>query len=113
MSRPSNSIDPDTILPGGSGINRMIERLATVFPDPDSPTIPKVSPRRRAKLTPSTAFTTPSSVPKYVRRSLTSRRLSLSDITFRSLDLGLWPFQNPDQITKTQDQKPRTYSFRI
>src|SRR5438105_8316917 len=55
-------------------MSRMIERLVTDFPEPDSPTMPKVSPRFRSKLMPSTALTVPSSVSKYVRRSLTERR---------------------------------------
>src|SRR2546423_768388 len=55
-------------------MRRMIERLVTDFPEPDSPTMPKVSPRFRSKLMPSTALTVPSSVSKYVRRSLTERR---------------------------------------
>ena len=40
------------------------ERLVTLLPDPDSPTMPRVSPLRSSKLTPSTAFTMPSSVLK-------------------------------------------------
>ena len=36
--------------------------LATLLPEPDSPTIPSVSPRSTSKETPSTALTTPSSV---------------------------------------------------
>src|SRR2546421_482313 len=55
-------------------MRRMIERFVTDFPEPDSPTMPKVSPRFRSKLMPSTALTVPSSVSKYVRRSLTERR---------------------------------------
>src|SRR2546423_15472116 len=55
-------------------MRRMIERLVTDFPEPDSPTMPKVSPRFRLKLMPSTALTVPSSVSKYVLRSLTERR---------------------------------------
>src|SRR6266404_8008451 len=74
-SRPPKRISPETIFPGGSGISRMSDRFATDLPEPDSPTIPRVSPRLSSKLTPSTAFTTPSSVAKYVRRSLTSSRL--------------------------------------
>src|SRR5712692_1082234 len=73
-SRPPKRISPETIFPGGSGINRISERFATDLPEPDSPTMPSVSPRFNSKLMPSTAFTTPSSVSKYVRRSLTSRR---------------------------------------
>src|SRR5690242_9359743 len=39
--------------------------------------MPRVWPRSTSKLTPSTAFTVPSSVWKYVRRSLTFKRLPL------------------------------------
>src|SRR6185503_18839823 len=74
---PRNMIDPETIFPGGSGISLMIERFATDLPEPDSPTMPSVSPGLTLKLMPSTAFTVPSSVSKYVRRSLTLRRLPL------------------------------------
>src|SRR5262245_10194278 len=52
----------------------MIVRQVTLLPEPDSPTMPSVLPFSTLKLTPSTAFTTPSSVRKCVRRSLTSRR---------------------------------------
>ena len=40
----------------------MIERAVTLLPEPDSPTMPSVSPAATVKLTPSTARTTPSSV---------------------------------------------------
>src|SRR5580765_8364549 len=52
----------------------MIVRQVTLLPEPDSPTMPSVLPFSTWKLTPSTALTTPSSVRKCVRRSLTSRR---------------------------------------
>src|SRR4051812_38233617 len=52
----------------------MIVRQVTLLPQPDSPTIPRVLPFSTLKLTPSTALTMPSSVRKYVFRSLTSRR---------------------------------------
>src|SRR4029453_6511978 len=52
----------------------MIVRQVTLLPRPDSPTIPRVLPFSTEKLTPSTALTMPSSVRKYVFRSLTSRR---------------------------------------
>src|SRR2546429_626830 len=48
-------------------------RKDTLLPDPDSPTTPRVSPGMIEKVTPSTAFTTPSSVGKLTRRFLTSR----------------------------------------
>ena len=51
----------------------MIVRQVTLFPEPDSPTIPSVCPFSTENETPSTALTTPSSVRKDVRRSLTSR----------------------------------------
>ena len=50
----------------------MIESAVTDLPQPDSPTIPSVLPFSTAKLTPSTARTTPSRVKKCVRRSSTS-----------------------------------------
>ena len=55
---------PPTICPGGEGTSLIIEREVTDLPDPDSPTIPKVSPLWRLKLTPSTALTTPHRVKK-------------------------------------------------
>ena len=45
--------------PPGSGTSRRIDRHVIDFPDPDSPTIPRVSPRCTEKLVPSTALTTP------------------------------------------------------
>src|SRR3954452_14944612 len=46
----------------------------TDLPEPDSPTIPSVSPLSTEYEMPSTAFTTPSSVSKWTRRSLISSR---------------------------------------
>src|SRR5438105_1772073 len=45
----------------------------TLLPDPDSPTIPRTSFSKTSKETPSTAFTTPSSVGKWTVRSRTER----------------------------------------
>src|SRR3954463_8211038 len=56
------------------GLSPMIVRQVTLLPEPDSPTIPRVWPLSTENETPSTARTTPSSVLKYVFRSLTSRR---------------------------------------
>src|SRR3954449_11022174 len=50
----------------------MTVRLETLFPEPDSPTMPSALPRSTVYEMPSTAFTTPSSVSKWTRRSLTS-----------------------------------------
>ena len=43
----------------GAGSRPMIERLSTVLPDPDSPTMPTASPRSTVSDTPSTARTSP------------------------------------------------------
>ncbi len=43
--------------------------LATLLPDPDSPTMPSISPRLTSSERPSTALTTPSSVSKWTLRS--------------------------------------------
>src|SRR5437867_2233020 len=58
--------------PGGVGISRMMLSAVTLFPEPDWPTMPSVSPRLMWKSIPSTARTTPSSVKKYVFSPLTS-----------------------------------------
>src|SRR6185295_9184071 len=65
-------ISPLTMRPGRSTIRR-IERAVTLFPQPLSPTIPRVRPAWRSKLAPSTALTVPSSAKKYVLRSRTER----------------------------------------
>src|SRR5439155_21439992 len=59
------------------GFSPMIERQVTVFPEPDSPTMPRVWPFSIEKLTPSTALTMPSSVRKCVFRSWTSSSATL------------------------------------
>ena len=59
-SRPSNMISPVGISAGGMSRRRMIDRLVTLLPQPDSPTMPRVSPGMIEKLTPSTARMTPS-----------------------------------------------------
>src|ERR1700729_528559 len=53
--------------------NRMIESAVTDFPEPDSPTMPSVSPASSPKESPLTAVTGPSSVRNVVRRLPTSR----------------------------------------
>jgi hypothetical protein len=44
MSIPSKTILPLTIRPGGFGTSRAIDSAVTLFPQPDSPTRPSVSP---------------------------------------------------------------------
>lgn len=45
------------MLPSVGSCSRAIVRASVLFPEPDSPIIPTVSPRRMVKSTPSTAFT--------------------------------------------------------
>ena len=51
---------------GGLGTRRMIDRAVMLLPQPDSPTMPSVSPGRSSNDTPSTARTTPARVKKRV-----------------------------------------------
>src|SRR3989442_4476054 len=55
------------IFPGDGTILR-IDWAVTVFPEPDSPTTPNVSPLLTSRLMPSTALTIPAYVKKYVLR---------------------------------------------
>ena len=73
--RPSSLISPPAMRPGGLGTRRMIDSDVTDLPQPDSPTMPSVSPGASEKLTPSTAANTLPPERNSVRRSLTSRRL--------------------------------------
>src|SRR5215467_7722795 len=73
-SRPSKNISPPTTRPGGE-TSRMIESAVTDFPQPDSPTRLKVSPRSSVNETSSTERTSPRLVEKNVFRLRTSRRL--------------------------------------
>ena len=54
----------------------MIARLVTLFPEPDSPTTPSVSPRRSVNERSETAWTTPSRVRKRTVRFRTSRSVA-------------------------------------
>src|SRR5688572_26055998 len=74
-SSPSKSTSPPAMRPGGCGTSPMIESAVTLFPHPDSPTMPSVRPRSSVRSTPSTARTSPRSEAKCVRRSRTSSRL--------------------------------------
>ncbi|MNT33925.1 hypothetical protein D3C72_1698740 [compost metagenome] len=57
------------------GASRPISAKAVCdLPEPDSPTIPNVSPARRSKFRSFTAVTSPSAVLKVTRKSLTSSR---------------------------------------
>src|SRR3954451_3276059 len=58
--------------PGGDGTRRSTDSAVTLLPQPDSPTIAKVSPGMTWNDTPSTARTMPSRVKNQVLRSATS-----------------------------------------
>ena len=76
ISSPSNLIEP---LVGS--ISRRISRAVVDLPQPDSPTIPSVSPRRTSNDTPSTARTAPTwrwSRPWRIGKCLTRSRTSTS-----------------------------------
>ncbi len=71
-SSPSSLIDP--AMRAFLAVCRPITAmLVTDLPDPDSPTMPSVWPRSTWNDSPSTDFTTPSSVVKCTSRSRTSR----------------------------------------
>jgi hypothetical protein len=63
--------------------------MVTLLPDPDSPTTPRNSPRLSSKLTPLTAWTTPSCVTNRVSRSLTSRTVWVCVCVCVTLPFGL------------------------
>ena len=71
-SVPSSLISPPTMRPGGLGTSRMIDSALTLLPQPDSPTIASVSPRRTWKETSSTARNRPELVKNTVCRPFTS-----------------------------------------
>ena len=56
---PSKRIAPPTMRPRRRGRRRRIESAVTLLPQPDSPTIARVSPGATSNETPSTARTTP------------------------------------------------------
>ncbi|MCY1456852.1 hypothetical protein D9M71_741000 [compost metagenome] len=95
-SRPLNRIFPFVIFPGGDGIKRMRAVAVTLFPDPDSPTIPSVSFLFNCKFTPLTAFIVePPLLNSTVKFSTSSKRsvmtpppsikLSFSDLMHRAI----------------------------
>src|SRR5690242_21377784 len=70
-SSPSNIAVPETVAPATSPVRLCV---ATLLPDPDSPTMPRVWPASTVNDTPRTARTTPSGVLNETWRSFTSRR---------------------------------------
>ena len=73
-SCPLKSTSPDSMLPGGDGMSRMMESDGHALAAPDSPTMPTVLPLGTSNETPSTARKTPASVRNDVTRLRTASR---------------------------------------
>src|SRR6266511_1515819 len=85
-SLPLKRASPRTMRPGGCGINPRMDIVLTLLPEPDSPTIPSVSPGKRSYEIPSTACTTPSSVVNSTTRSRIERRGSGTDAALGGIE---------------------------
>src|SRR5581483_8576296 len=72
-SLPLNVAVPLAIRPGGCGMSPSSAIVLTLLPEPDSPTIPSVSPGKTSYEMPSTAWTMPSSVRNSTARSRIDR----------------------------------------
>src|SRR5262249_43280630 len=72
-------------------------KAVTLFPEPDSPTRPRVSPSSIWKETPLTAYTVPRSVQNSTRRSSTSSRAARSP-TAAQLRVERLPQSIADQV---------------
>jgi hypothetical protein len=76
-SLPSNITLPESIVAGGVGTSRIIESAVTLFPHPDSPTIPNVRLSPSSKETPRTAWAALLRMAKETRRSLQDKQAML------------------------------------
>src|SRR6266540_4043382 len=72
-----NITDPAVTLPGGFR-SRSNATASVLFPLPDSPEMPRISPRRTARSRPRTAFTSPRLVEYVTSKPFTSRTDSLT-----------------------------------
>src|SRR5438128_9433004 len=114
--------------PEVGSIRRRMQRPTVVFPDPDSPTRPSVSPRETANRTPATALTsattrarTPRFTGKYFFRSRT--RSSVSPAPTGTLGVvwgadcsitsGISPFEDEMQNAECRMQKRSDVQFCI
>ena len=79
MSLPSK-----VILPAVGSSSRTMQRASVDLPQPDSPTIPRVSPALTLKVTPSTAFTEAISFWKMIPRVIGKYFLTSSAISSSS-----------------------------
>src|SRR6476659_8970523 len=85
--------------PGGC-TSRMIEKAVSDLPLPDSPTSPRVSPGRTAKLTSLTAGTNRPLTVKPVVRCSTASSAAVSDI-----DLGVLPEHGAERVGDLADRR--------
>src|SRR6266545_4251524 len=81
-SRPSNIARPDCTCPLRASKPSTASEV-TLFPQPDSPTMPSVSPRAMSNEMPLTAYTVPRRVENSTRRSSTLRSDSLAATKLR------------------------------
>src|SRR5215210_7779599 len=87
----------------GSRIRRMIDITVTLFPEPDSPTMPSTSPGETLNETPSTALTRPSSVRNDTCRFRTSSRGS-SAITHPPIEQAVDDID--DGVRQDDEERP-------
>ena len=100
-SHPFHNTSPAAIYPGGD-INLKIESEATVFPHPDSPTNPIISPLKISRFMLLSAWTSPKRVPYTALRFWMLRRMSslfefvmiIYDSAKRGLRISLKPSPN-------------------
>src|SRR3984885_12038274 len=70
---PANRTSPAATRAGGCGSSPMMVSAVTLLPEPDSPTMPRISPSSRLNETSSTAVISPREVANAVVRLLTER----------------------------------------
>src|ERR1700712_2172497 len=92
----------------GSRIRRMIDITVTLLPEPDSPTMPRISPGAMLNDTPSTAPTRPSPWRNETRRSRTSSSGSLANSHARVEE----PVEDVDEGVRGHDEERRVHHRR-
>ena len=103
MSRPSSRMRPE--MRALSGSRRRMERQSTDLPQPDSPTMARVSPACSSRSTPRTACTCPAGVAKVMCRSSSCSRGVMAGAGLR-LEKG------PDSVRRGNGSRVRVFSRR-
>src|ERR1019366_573867 len=105
ISRPSKRTLPE-METFASRTSPSIEYMATLLPDPDSPTMPSTSLAPTSKESPSTARTTPSRVANETERSRTLRTALVEDSSGDNadprIDIGV---QHVDDRAREYDEE--------